>query len=228
MPAPAVGEWPAGAVVLWRYRRRDRISHVQTTRVVADTADWLALYWGEGYPRIESTMANGRALKDTPVPDRYLLPRVHQATAWRGPGSRVLCMVPRAPAQPTAADGQPAYSVWLMWEAGQPACYYINLEAPHQQWQHGDLRGVDTVDHELDVLVSPDRARWRFKDEREFEVATGLPGYWTAEEAARIRATAEVARARVLAGEPALDDWSYRPTSSWTLPKMPTNWDYEP
>jgi hypothetical protein len=214
--------WPVGSVVLWRFCRADRISHVQTTRLVADDPDWLALYWAEGYPRVESIIADGRALKDTPAPDRYLLPRIHRPAVWNGAGSRVLCLVPRADAE---TRDPPAYSVWLMWEGERPTCYYINLEAPHDLWESGGVRGVDTEDHELDVLVSPDRTRWRFKDEAEFELATGLPGYWSAGEAAQIRAAGEAALARVVSGEPGLDRWAYRPTPTWTIPALPPTWD---
>jgi Protein of unknown function (DUF402) len=239
-PAPGSGpdaaaiapqRWPVGALVLWRFRRHGKVSHVQTARVADDGPDWLALYWAEGYPRIESIMADGRRTKQTPAPDRYLLPRVRRRTRWSGAGSRVLCMVPRPSGPAVAATGPgslPAYSIWLMWNADQPACYYINLEAPHRFWQHGDLRGVDTEDHELDLVITPDRTTWRLKDEPEFELATGLPGYWSAAEADAIRAAGQAALALVLSGVPTLDNWSYRPTSSWTIPEIPTNWDRGP
>jgi hypothetical protein len=231
-PGQPAERWPTGALVLWRYRRRGQVSHVQTARVVADDGDWLALHWAEGYPRIDSIIADGRALKDTPAPDRYLLPRIRRRAAWTGAGSRVLCMVPRPAMPPTALasgpDNRPAYSIWLMWDAGEPACYYINLESPHRLWQDGNVRGLDTEDHELDIVVSPDRSGWRFKDEAEFEVATGLPGYWSAADVPGIRAAGEVALARVRSLEPALDNWAYQPDPTWTTPEIPPNWDYEP
>jgi uncharacterized protein DUF402 len=215
--------WAVGSLVLWRFRRNGRIGHVQTARVAADGPDWLALHWAGGYPRIDSTVADGRALKDVPVPDRYLLPRVHKPATWLGAGSRVLCLVPRPP-----SSTRQAYSVWLMWEDDRPACYYINLEAPHELHDRDGVHLLDTEDHELDLVVSTDRARWRLKDEAEFEVATGLPGYWSAAEAARIRADGEQALGRVLAGAPPLDDWSYRPDPAWSVPEPPPRWSYAP
>jgi uncharacterized protein len=212
--------WAVGSLVLWRFRRAGRIGHVQTARVAADERDWLALYWAEGYPRIDSVIADGRELKRVPVPDRYLLPRVHRQGIWYGAGSRVLCLVPRS-----SGTARPAYSVWMMWDGDLPACYYINLEAPHELWDHDDYHGLDTEDYELDLIVSPDRARWRLKDEAEFVVATGLPGYWSDTEATQIRSEGERALARVLSGEPPLDRWAYRPDPSWTVPGMPASWE---
>lgn len=224
-PEPTAGPvgWAVGSLVLWRFRRGARIGHVQTARVAADEPDWLALYWGEGYPRIDSVVVDGRALKDVPVPDRYLLPRAHRPGIWTGAGSHVLCLVPRA-----SGTERPAYSVWLMWAGDQPSCYYLNLEAPHRLWSHDGIHGVDTEDHELDLIVSPDRTGWRLKDEAEFVAATGLPNYWSAAEAAQIRLDGDRALARVRAGGPPFDRWSYRPDPDWAVPEIPPNWEHCP
>jgi hypothetical protein len=59
--------------------------------------------------------------------------------------------------------------------------WYVNLQAPPIPWTDGDLAGIDTFDHALDIVVAPDR-QWRWKDENE---------YWTVERAEHIRAEGE-------------------------------------
>ncbi|HEX2774384.1 MAG TPA: DUF402 domain-containing protein, partial [Micromonosporaceae bacterium] len=80
--------------------------------------------------------------------------------------------------------------------------------------------------HALDVWVEPDRT-WRWKDEDEFAEKTGHPLYWTAEEAAAIRARGEALAARAEARQFPFDGtWcDFRPDPAWPVPQRPAGWD---
>ena len=56
--------------------------------------------------------------------------------------------------------GEP-YAVWHFWTGPerQFSCWYINLQDPFRR----TAIGIDTEDHELDVVIEPS-GRWQFKD----------------------------------------------------------------
>jgi hypothetical protein len=115
-----------------------------------------------------------------------------------------------------------AASVWWFFDDGEFHGWYVNLEAPAVRWPGG----VDTTDHALDLWVEPDRT-WTWKDEGEFAERTGHPWYWTAAEAAGIRATGERMAARVEAGAFPFDgSWcDFTPDPQWTVPGLAAGWD---
>ena len=89
------------------------------------------------------------------------------------------------------------------------------------------MAGVDIVDEDLDIVVSPDRA-WRWKDEEEFRERLALPEhYWVSDEAA-VRAEGERVIKEIEAGVFPFDgtwcDWQPPPT--WAPPsELPVGWD---
>jgi predicted RNA-binding protein associated with RNAse of E/G family len=57
------------------------------------------------------------------------------------------------------------YSVWWFFGADHEfRNWYVNLERPATRWSDGTLAGVDTVDHDLDIIVAPD-GHWELTDE---------------------------------------------------------------
>lgn len=116
-----------------------------------------------------------------------------------------------------------AHSVHLHWApGGQFREWYVNLEAP---WRRTRI-GFDFEDHELDLVIAPDRATWRWKDEDELEWLVEQ-GWMSAEGAAAVRAEGERALERVRRRAPPLDcEWeAWRPDPLWTLPSLPEGWD---
>jgi hypothetical protein len=115
------------------------------------------------------------------------------------------------------------YAVLHFWdEAWAPVCWYVNVEAPLRRSPFG----FDTLDHDLDVVIEPDRSSWRWKDEQ--DVADGVRlGVYTAEESAAFRREAERGLHRVLDREPPFDrDWSaWRPDGSWPEAVLPDGWE---
>jgi hypothetical protein len=109
------------------------------------------------------------------------------------------------------------HAVWW-WFApdGTFTGWYVNLE----RRVHG-IASVDVHDHELDLVVAPDRS-WVWKDEGSFAAKTGRAGFWTQEEAVVIRAEGERVVAQVERGEFPFDGtWcDYRPPPGWTPPRV--------
>jgi hypothetical protein len=209
-------EFSAGRIVYHRSYFGGELQQVAPARVVRHddagvllwlahrSPSWLAVLPDRGHPRDvppDEWPAGGWPLVPVPLP----LP---QST---------LILVP-----PDAG-----YAVWWLWRPGGPirpdrfAGWYVNLER-HALWDDGEHAGVDSLDQELDGLVDPDR-RWRWKDEDSFAAKTGQPRYWSATEAAAIRAAGESARALVEAGAFPFDgSWrDFVPDPSWPQPARP-------
>jgi hypothetical protein len=115
------------------------------------------------------------------------------------------------------------HAVLHFWdEDWAPVCWYVNVESPLRR----SAIGFDTLDHDLDVVIEPDRSSWRWKDED--HVAQGLRlGAYTEEDAASFRREAERGLRRVLDREPPFDrDWTeWRPDPRWPVPVLPAGWD---
>jgi uncharacterized protein len=117
-----------------------------------------------------------------------------------------------------------AHSVWVMREAGGGPlrCWYVNLETPLRRTR----LGFDMMDHELDIVIRPDRSGWYWKDEEAFNKMVAV-GVFSAEEALTIRAEGEQVIQQALRGEPPFcegwENWS--PPAEWLIPKLPQGWD---
>jgi predicted RNA-binding protein associated with RNAse of E/G family len=142
-------------------------------------------------------------------------PKTIKSATWQGYGILVL-MPPNA-----------AHSVWWFWDAdGAFDSWYINLESPAARWDDGDLAGVDTVDHDLDVVARPDGS-WQLKDEDEFTERLAYPDhYWVSDEAAVRAEAARVIEAFEARRYPFDGSWcDFRPPS-WRVPEaLPPGWD---
>jgi predicted RNA-binding protein associated with RNAse of E/G family len=111
-----------------------------------------------------------------------------------------------------------------MWETGQSnlRCWYVNLEEPLRRTSIG----FDSMDYLLDIVISPDRSSWHWKDEDEFEailragVITETEGRSIREEGRRAIRKMEENRS------PFCDGWEFwRPPPGWTLPELAEGWE---
>ncbi|MEU0557791.1 DUF402 domain-containing protein [Dactylosporangium sp. NPDC006015] len=187
-----------------RYFRGPHLVWAKATRLVADDDRGLLLWLPEGAEFACRVDADGRPLRAAPTVEAYGAAPLATRT-WRG--YDVLLLHP-----PGAA-----HSVWWFFAGGEFAGWYVNLESPAVR--RGG--GIDVVDHHLDIDVAPDR-RWRWKDEDEFTDCIGRPGFWSAEQAAAIRAEGERVAAAVEAGRFPFDGtWCDFTPGSWPLPKLP-------
>jgi hypothetical protein len=114
------------------------------------------------------------------------------------------------------------HAVWVSFlETGEQLGWYINFQEPFRR----TAEGIQMMDLALDIIAQPDRSRWRWKDQDEFELfrQRGLIDPATAE---RILSEANSVIERIEQDTPpfnsAWPDW--RPDSSWGIPELPDNW----
>jgi hypothetical protein len=111
-----------------------------------------------------------------------------------------------------------------MWKAGQGKlrCWYVNLREHLRRTR----LGFDSMDQLLNLVISPDRSTWHWKDEEEFDDAVAL-GVYSPETARGIRAEGAGAIAWLHTGQsPFCDGWeNWCPQAEWGLPPLLDGWD---
>jgi hypothetical protein len=185
-----------GKRVVWAY----------PTIVVRDTPDLIALYLPAG--------AIGKDKVIKPTPQEMMLPDNLILVDWEWDRTDVLMLI---------VPGE-AFSTYLMWETGTKnlVCWYINLQEPVQRTSIG----FDTMDHTLDVVVSPDMSEWKWKDEDEFSEAEEV-GVYSYAKAREIRSEGEKAL-KLLTSE---RRWLYKEWETWQaepewgIPQLSPLWD---
>ncbi len=185
-----------GGKVFWAY----------PTIVVQDTDDLIALFMPAG--------VHGKDVDHHPKPEEFGM--IEEITVndviWQW--TDVLYLI--VPSEP--------FSTYLMWETGTRnlRCVYINLQDPIQ---HTPI-GYDTMDHMLDIVVSPDLAEWRWKDEDEIAEAEQV-GYFSPDAVRQIRRNGMNAL-HLIRGErrARIENWmAWQPNPLWQLPQLPDNWN---
>jgi hypothetical protein len=207
-----------GQIVLRRYfQRAQSVSLVTCARVVSDDERGLLLWVEDGSPACSLRAVDGRRLRGMSLPEWAAAPKRQERWAWQG---GILVLMP-----PEAAN-----SIWWFWRDDRPAefaAWYVNLEAPATRWCDRDVAGVDTVDHDLDIVVRPDRS-WRWKDEDEFAERSAYPEHYWVDDPAAVRAEGErVVKLIEAGGFPFDGTWcDFRPDPAWTVPdELPAGWD---
>lgn len=177
--------------------------------VVVDDPDLIALFIAPGWPTMRRTGVRGAGPRGRMLvkPDggHALSPWVeNEALMLYRPGE--------------------AHSVSLYWSAADHVFreWYVNLEEP---WQRTPI-GFDSRDNLLDIVVAPDLATWKWKDEDELAWAVSS-GRHTADEAAAFRREGERALSGLLRRAYPFDrDWpSWTPDPRWSAPDLPAGWN---
>lgn len=204
-----ISRWNPGDVVVLRGVWREKLWWAGVATVVQDDPGLIALYWPAGTP--------DKAPQWRLTPKDLLSAEQVALVDRKWVGTDVLML-----ATPGAA-----HAVYVMWEEGQATlrCWYIDLQEPLRRTPIG----FDTMDHLLDVMVSPDRSAWQWKDEDEFAEAVAI-GVFSVEEAYAIRAEGEWVIGLLQAAEsPFGDGWErWSPPSEWEIPDFPSDWDVLP
>lgn len=204
-----------GQIIVHRGLMQDgRVGTVESARVLRDDKNGLVTWVGPRSAVIRRTTLAGESTRYMRLAEKLDVPTVPAAQEWRGPG--VVIVTP-----PQARHA----IYWFFNEGGTFRFWYINLQTPARRWWGGS----DIRDHALDVVVAPDRS-WQWKDEDEFAERTGHPLYWSADEAARIRAEGERLIEAAVAGKYLFDGtWcDFRPDAAWRPSQLPWWWDQLP
>lgn len=209
-------EFFRGETVYLRHLQRDQLGGLFPLQVVHDRHDGIVLWAPAGTQGWHFNMPDGRTMDRTPLREWSAAQRIpaahtlaHGVLSWHPPGRD--------------------FSIrWFFRPDGQFYGWYGNLEAPATAWRDRDLAGIDTVDWDLDVIVSPDRT-WRWKDEDELAARLAMPDAYWVDDADRVRRAGKEVVALVEAGAFPFDGtWcDFQPDPTWPAisPSLPDGWN---
>ena len=203
-----VARWKCGDIVVMRGVLNGRLWWACPSYVVQDKPELLARYWPAGTPiRAPVWRPTVKDERDNHIEleDRYWIE--HDILSLNLPGA--------------------AHSIDLMWAAGTRTlrCWYVHL----QETLRRTSIGVDTMDQMLDIVISPDRKSWQWKDEDELNEAEAISVY-SHEKSAGIREEGRRVIAALEANQPPFcDGWEeWRPPDEWSIPQVPEGWEKVP
>jgi hypothetical protein len=210
-PSDAIRFAPGQTIVRRSVWDNGHIGAVESVKVVSDDHNGLLCWLASGSDAATRTTLGGESVRKMPLAQRMAIPTMLTPRQWIG--TNVLTL---------SRAGQ-AHSVW--WFFGLDLTFqgwYVNLEKPFVRW----FGGMDIRDHALDIVVKPDRS-WQWKDEDEFAERTGAEQFWTAEQAARIRAEGETVIASIEAGRYPFDGvhTDFQPDAAWEPARFGPEWD---
>ncbi len=201
-------KWERGAQILHRFLMHGVAIDVRPVTVVADDEDALVLWLAHGTPTRVAQLPGGVDLRS--VTKRQMFGQRWQS----GPRDWVNNVLMTLP---TDAP----HAIWSFFAPdGTFTKWYANLQSPGERWSGG----VDIVDHQLDLVVSPDHAvDWKDADELEAALEAG---WYTADDSVRIYAEAHRLAELAADGKPPFDDpWQgQRPDPLWPMPTLPAHW----
>lgn len=204
--SPGGGRHAPGDVVALREFHGDRLWEARPARVVQDEPDDLRFFVPSGTRPMRAVDGEGA---------RVRLPGADRALAPGEPG--------RGQVLSFASESRP-HAVLLIWDTDwRPRCWYLNLQLPLRRTS----TGFDTTDLFLDLVGSPDRSEWRWKDEDDLAEAIGAR-LVDRNTAVRIRAEAEALAERIGDARAPFDAdlWDWRPEPAWVPPlDLPEGWD---
>jgi hypothetical protein len=173
--------------------------------VVQDTPELLALYWPVGTP-------TRSPIRRPTVQDELVNHIELEHRDWTD--NDVLSLNIKGA----------AHSIELLREArtGKICYWYVHLQEPLRRTRIG----FDTMDQMLDIVISPDRTKWHWKDEDEFSEAEAI-GVYSHEKVQTIQTEGERVIAMLHANaSPFCDGWeNWVPPTGWTNPQFPERWE---
>jgi hypothetical protein len=198
--------WKPGNPVVLRGVGFGRLWWAMPAIVVQDEPERIALYWRAG--------TRWKDVREHPAAQVFLSAARIELVGQLWTDTDVLML---------AGSGE-AHSIWAMREAGGGPlrCWYVNLETPLRRTR----LGFDTMDHELDIVISPNQSERYWKDEPAYNQMVAV-GVFSREQARAIRAEGEGVIRRMLAGgQPFCEGWEkWNPPPAWSIPELPPGWD---
>ncbi len=200
--------WRPGDHVLHRFLMHGAAKDVRPVTVVADDPDALVLWLAHGTGIQMARLPGDVDLRAVSKQEMFGQPWESGPHRWTN--NALMVLPPDVP-----------YATWLFFTPdGTFTHWYANLQSPYVRWSGG----VDIVDHQLDLVVHPDR-RIEWKDED--ELAAGVAaGWYTPDESDAIYAEAHRLAELAADGKPPFDDeWrDFRPDPTWAIPVLPPAW----
>ena len=200
--------WAPGDIIVMRGILKGKLWWACPAYVVQDDEELLALYWPVGTP-------TRSPIKRPTVQDEIENHIQLEQRNWTDNDVLSLSM-----------KGS-AHAIELMWKAGthQFNCWYVHLQEPRRRTKIG----FDTMDQMLDIVISPDRKQWCWKDEDEFNEA-GATGCYSLAKIKSIRLEGERVIALLNANAaPFCDGWeNWQAPLEWTIPTFPAGWEKVP
>jgi protein associated with RNAse G/E len=202
--------WKPGDIVSWRGVYREKIWHAQTTIVVKDSPDEIALALLPG--------------AECMAPEGYIEGKASGKRRWnfkdkdwrieRFPWhtNRLLMLL----------EPDKYYSVIYFWDhaGGDFLCYYVNFQLPFTR----TASGINTLDLDLDLIVHPDYSHeWKDLDDYQKAIENEvICPEWTREiEKAKLEIFDKLDKRQ----HPFDGSWlHWMPDASWSPPNLPTNW----
>ena len=202
---------PGQTVVRRAVHGNNRISAVESARVISDDDRGLLIWTGEGSTVMRRTTLDGAPVRKMSIYAKLAIPTMLRPSTWRDGG--VLILTP---------PGAFHSVCWFFTSSGSFHGWYVNLEAPRGRW----ASGYDVQDHALDLWVWPDY-RWEWKDEDEFAERTGHPLFWPHDQAPAIRAEGERMIALAMDRAYPFDGThlDFKPDPTWGPSALPPDWD---
>ncbi len=203
-----------GSLIVRRHFEHRRISRVWAGRVVSDDQRGLLIWIADGSAARDVGAADGRPFSEVPFAEWESTPKALDPAPWRG--DALMFHPPGA-----------GYSVWWFFDPGARfRCWYVNLERPAVRWADAGLAGIDTTDHDIDIVVGPGRD-WEWKDEELFTEFLKYEHYWVEDEAAVRAAGAQAVALIEQAAFPFDGTWcDFVPDDRWTVPRdLPPGWE---
>ena len=203
--------WKPGDIVAWRGIYREQIWHAQTTIVVQDTPEEIALALLPG--------------TECMAPEGYLDGKDSNKRRWNFKDkdweiqnylwctNRLLLLL----------EPEKYYSIMHFWDhaSNEFLCYYINFQLPFQRSAYG----VDTLDLDLDIVINPDLS-FEWKDEDDYQKAIDHGVIFPEWVAGIEDAKQDVFDKLEKRGYPFDGSWlNWMPDSNWSPPKLPVNWN---
>jgi len=199
-------QWKPGETVLLRGVWRRKLWFAIAVYIVQDTDDLIALFWHAG----AHNKVPGWRLSPQDLLAREQLKLVD--STWTR--TDVLMLV---------KPGD-SHSVELMWDSKtrEFLCWYVNLQKPLCRTPIS----FDTMDLALDVVISPDKSKWRWKDEDEFAEMIELD-LISATDGQALRTEGESVIQLAKQNQPPFcDGWeNWSPPNNWLISALPTDWD---
>jgi Protein of unknown function (DUF402) len=204
-----------GDAVAWRVRIRteigsgDGLAYVSARTIVHDTPAEVAVLARQGDPAKRRNAEFGG-----PTTLRH-----RSVRAWRPGWTDEPWGVWRLLTLKRPSEHHSISAAWH--EQTGESHWYIDLTSPLRR----TATGFELVEHGLDIVVDPDGAAWRWKDEDEVAYALAA-GVYTPAEVAELYAEGRRTIDRLRDEHDTLKQWlNWIPSAAWVAPQLPDGWD---